>query len=185
MNRIVAVALLLLVISASAAAQVAPRCGAPDYRQFDFWLGEWTVHTADGTVVGHNEIQAMAGGCGLLEQWRGVRGGEGMSLNAFDPVLDRWTQRWVGAGAVLWLEGAVVDGAMVMTGPTPRPTPQGEFLDRITWTPLEDGRVRQFWEVSPDGGATWQPYFDGYYSRGVAGGGTPGNGGVKPRSFDF
>lgn len=183
MNRAIVVALLLM--SCSAAAQVAPRCAGPEYRQFDFWLGDWTVRTADGAVVGRNEIRTIAGGCGLIEHWRGARGDEGLSLNAFDPVVGRWTQRWVGVGAVLWLEGTVVDGAMVLVGSMPRPTPQGVMIDRITWTPLEDGRVRQAWEVSPDGGESWQPHFDGYYSRGVVGGGVPGNGGVKPRSFDF
>ncbi|MEX0900304.1 MAG: hypothetical protein WD081_06395 [Gammaproteobacteria bacterium] len=185
MNRLTAVVFVALLASGTAIAQDAPRCAAPEYRAFDFWLGDWTVRTADGTVAGRNEIQAMAGGCGLLEHWRGVRGGEGMSLNAFDPVLGRWTQRWVGAGVVLWLEGGLVDGAMVMVGPTPRQTPQGAFLDRITWTPLDDGRVRQFWEVSSDGGATWQPYFDGYYSRTAATGGGSDGSGLKPRSFDF
>lgn len=185
MSRTFAIVVLLLSVSFSTSAQVAPRCTGPEYRQFDFWLGDWTVRDADGAVIGRNEIRTMAGGCGLLEHWRGAGGGSGMSLNAFDPVLGRWTQRWVGAGVVLWLEGALVDGAMVLSGPTPRPTPQGPLLDRITWTPLADGRVRQAWEVSPDGGQTWQPYFDGYYSRGVVGGGVPGNGGVKPRSFDF
>lgn len=171
MNRTaIALTLWMLMPVVHADAQVAPRCMAAEYRAFDFWLGDWTVRTADGAVAGRNEIRAIAGGCGLLEHWHGVRGSEGMSVNAFDPVLGRWTQRWVGAGAVLWLEGGVVDGAMVLIGTVPRPTPQqGALLDRITWIPLEDGRVRQFWEVSPDGGATWQPYFDGYYSRRLTG----------------
>ena len=36
---------------------------------------------------------------------------------------------------------------------------------RITWTPLEDGRVRQHWQLSRDDGATWTTAFDGLYSR--------------------
>ena len=34
---------------------------------------------------------------------------------------------------------------------------------RGTWTPLADGRVRQFFEQSTDG-VEWTPWFDGYYS---------------------
>jgi hypothetical protein len=30
---------------------------------------------------------------------------------------------------------------------------------------LPDGRVRQHWETSKDGGATWTTAFDGYYRR--------------------
>jgi hypothetical protein len=30
---------------------------------------------------------------------------------------------------------------------------------------LDDGRVRQHWRASKDGGETWVTVFDGYYSR--------------------
>ena len=45
-------------------------------------------------------------------------------------------------------------------------SPQGnDIINRITWTPLEDGRVRQRWQASGDGGETWTEVFDGYYQR--------------------
>jgi hypothetical protein len=44
--------------------------------------------------------------------------------------------------------------------------PAGEaVVDRITWTPNEDGSVRQFCEISKDDGETWQVGFDGLYKR--------------------
>ncbi|MCJ7591455.1 MAG: hypothetical protein MUO51_08890 [Woeseiaceae bacterium] len=33
------------------------------------------------------------------------------------------------------------------------------------WTPLPDGRVRQFFEQSDDGGVTWVSWFEGFYTR--------------------
>jgi hypothetical protein len=33
------------------------------------------------------------------------------------------------------------------------------------WTPLADGRVRQFFEQSDDDGTNWTPWFEGFYSR--------------------
>jgi hypothetical protein len=42
-------------------------------------------------------------------------------------------------------------------------------VQRITWTPLPDGRVRQHWESTTDGGRTWSTVFDGYYTRRGAG----------------
>jgi hypothetical protein len=36
---------------------------------------------------------------------------------------------------------------------------------RVTWTPQPDGRVRQLWESSSDGGRTWTVVFDGLYAR--------------------
>jgi hypothetical protein len=34
---------------------------------------------------------------------------------------------------------------------------------RGTWTPMEDGVVRQHFEESSNGGQTWTTWFDGYY----------------------
>jgi hypothetical protein len=33
------------------------------------------------------------------------------------------------------------------------------------WSLLEDGRVRQLFEPSNDGGVTWTTWFEGYYTR--------------------
>ena len=38
-------------------------------------------------------------------------------------------------------------------------------MQRITWERLPDGRVRQLWESSKDGGTTWTVAFDGYYAK--------------------
>ncbi|MFW6088713.1 MAG: hypothetical protein ACODAB_03100, partial [Gemmatimonadota bacterium] len=147
----------------------AERCSAPEFRQFDFWLGRWEVRNPDGEVVGHNEIRRVSGGCGLLESWEGTGGGTGVSINSYDADLGRWTQRWVGGDATLWLEGGLEDGPdgerMTLAGTRPRTTPRGAVLDRISWRPLPDGRVRQVWEVSADEGETWRDMFVGLYTR--------------------
>lgn len=151
--------------AAPASDAVAERCNGPEFRQFDFWMGEWEVRDAEGEIVGHNTITRVARGCGLLENWQGATGGRGVSINTYDADRGRWTQRWVGAGSTLWLEGGLEDGRMVLAGTRPRSTPRGDVLDRITWTPLADGRVRQLWEVSPDGGESWRAIFEGFYTR--------------------
>jgi len=65
----------------------------------------------------------------------------------------------------LTLTGGLVTGKMVMEQREPAAADGKIQVQRITWTPLEDGRVRQQWEVSNDGGATWKTAFDGYYAR--------------------
>jgi hypothetical protein len=37
-------------------------------------------------------------------------------------------------------------------------------VNRITWSPLDGGKVRQLWETSKDKGVTWQTTYDGLYS---------------------
>lgn len=145
--------------------QLAERCTAAELRQFDFWLGEWDVRNAEGELLGSNEITRVARGCALLENWRGRAGGRGMSLNTYDGAAQKWTQRWVGDGASLWLEGGLESGSMVLRGTGKRDTPNGPVLDRLTWTPLPDGRVLQRWEISTDNGMQWRAVFEGYYER--------------------
>ena len=67
------------------------------------------------------------------------------------------------------LEGEFRNGAMVLQG-GPRTGRDGkQQIDRITWTPLPGGKVRQHWEVSADAGAHWTTAFDGLYTRDIAG----------------
>jgi hypothetical protein len=152
----------------SGITQMAERCRAAEYRQFDFWVGQWEVRNSDGVLLGRSDVQHVSRGCGILERWNGAAGGSGVSVNTYDAALGAWTQRWVGEGAVLWLQGGLEDDRMVLRGAGPRSTPQGTVLDRISWAPLPDGRVRQTWEVSADDGVTWRTSFEGLYSRALA-----------------
>lgn len=152
-------------VSAQTPKPKAPPAPPPEASHFNFWIGEWTVTTPDGKVAGSNKIERVSNGNGLLENWTSARGGHGKSLNAYNPTKKVWQQFWVGGdGMVLELSGGLNErGAMVMVGPSSAPN-QAE-LNRVTWTPNADGSVRQFWEVSTDGGTTWSVVFDGRYVR--------------------
>lgn len=141
-----------------------PACTAPEYRQFDFWLGDWEVWERDARA-GMNRIEAILDGCALQEQWTGSAGMHGTSLSAYSARDRRWHQTWLDdRGLLLRLEGGLVDGAMVLRGRAPGP--DGQPVDhRITWLPSSDGRVRQNWERRRDAGGTWETVFDGTYRR--------------------
>ncbi len=165
--------LLLLPLAAPVAAQdpvepaASAACAAPEHRQFDFWLGRWNVTSGDRTA-GSNEVRSIHGGCALQENWVGAGPGgiSGSSLNLYDRASGRWHQTWVDSGGnLLQLDGGLVDGAMVMVGEQAAAGGRGGIRHRITWTPAEDGSVRQLWEASQDGGANWSVLFDGLYQR--------------------
>jgi hypothetical protein len=163
--RLVSAAVLLLVASAAAAQQQPPAvgCAAPIARQFDFWAGHWEVRGAGGQLLGHNTIEVVEDGCVVLENWRGARGATGRSFNFVEN--GEWHQVWVAnnPNGALRLKGGLQDGAMVMRGTVVNR--QGATVhNRITWTPLENGDVRQLWETSTDG-STWQTVFDGRYVK--------------------
>ena len=143
-------------------AKPAP-CSAPEHRQFDFWLGDWEVKGPAGKVAGRNSISSIHGGCVLYESWKGIGGVTGTSFNVYDPGKKKWRQTWVDStGGVLDLEGELRDGRMVLAS---TPASKSDAINRITWERLPDGRVRQLWETSADGGTTWKVAFDGYYSK--------------------
>lgn len=145
-------------------AQAPARCDAPSFRQFDFWLGVWSVKDSAGHEIGANDVTREASGCALAEHWKGADGSTGTSVNYYDPSDGHWHQLWVGSGGlILHLRGTLDGGAMVLQDV--RATPKGAVHDRITWTPLSDGRVRQAWDISTDGGATWRRSFVGYYEH--------------------
>ncbi len=132
--------------------------------QFDFWIGEWTVTNPAGKLAGQSRIESIAGGAGLLETWTGNGGYSGRSLNVYHPAKKQWQQFWVGSdGGVLELTGNLVEGRMVLSAE--HDVKGKRQTERITWTPNPDGSVRQHWEQSTDGGATWITAFDGLYRR--------------------
>jgi hypothetical protein len=159
-------ALLLLALTAApaGAAPAASCADAAKSHQFDFWIGEWDV-IAGGGNAGINKIEPILGGCVLQENWRGAQGGEGTSLNFYNPDTGKWHQKWVWKGGkTLELEGGLENGKMVMAGQ--QQGADGKTTrNRITWTPNADGTVRQLWESSADDGKSWQVQFDGLYKR--------------------
>ena len=155
------------------AAKLAP-CSAPQYKEFDFWVGEWEVRSAAGQLLGRNRITKKYGGCVVVEEWEGAAGGGGTSFNFYDQPTMQWHQFWVDATGTNWLSsdkqgnpvtlrGGLRDGAMVLTShPDTLPS---IGLTRATWRPLPDAGVRQMFESSTDGGKTWTTSFDGFYRK--------------------
>ncbi len=134
-------------------------CSAPHYRDFDFWLGEWRVINSRTGAEATSSVTSGLGGCVVREEY--AQGDfAGSSLSFHDAVADRWHQTWVDSnGASLRLSGLLsAEGEMVLR------TEQGvNPAHRIAWTPLADGRVRQLWQTSRDGGEEWTVVFDGVY----------------------
>ncbi|MEM8964658.1 MAG: tetratricopeptide repeat protein [Acidobacteriota bacterium] len=136
-------------------------CNSEAHRAFDFWVGKWNVTNQQlNAPSGTNEITKIQGGCAIYENY--VNGNyTGNSVNMYDPARDVWTQNWIdNQGAPLYLEGTYEDGKMILSS-----DPEKSPVSRVTWTKLSDDKVRQLWEMSPDGGTTWQVAFDGLYER--------------------
>ena len=107
----------------------------------------------------------MLNGCAIYESWTGKSGYRGDSINFYDQAKDQWHQTWIDfAGNALYGDGSLVDGSMVLSG-FGKNTQGQDIINRITWTPNNDGTVRQHWESSSDNATTWTSVFDGLYTK--------------------
>lgn len=145
-------------------AEVAEGCDAPAYRQLDFRLGAFRVTTRTGQAAGSSLVESTLHGCLLVEYWTGAISGQGRAHYFYDRNDDRWHLVFVNdEGGRLIMTGRLVGGAMVFEGVNRF----GEFdgLQRMTWTPLPDGRISQQWDLSGGEGQPWKTVFLGYYAR--------------------
>jgi hypothetical protein len=144
-----------------------PCATAPERHRFDFWIGEWTVTTSpknDAAKGGSSLIQSVSGGCALLENWTSIKGGQGKSLNAYNPLVHEWQQYWIGQdGNVTEFRTSHFDGTSLsfLTDNGPGPN----LIGRLTFTPIDSDLVRQHYESSGDSGKTWTTVYDLYYHR--------------------
>lgn len=140
-------------------ATTTSACSEPEYRQFDFWIGDWDAFDVDNPekVVARNQVEAILGGCVVREDYRGASGAEGQSFSIYDASRKVWHQTWVtNRGVLLVIEGSFQDGEMVLSGADPA---RGGQVVRGVWKPVEGG-VRETAALSADGGKTWKPWFD-------------------------
>ncbi|MBT4522625.1 MAG: hypothetical protein HOC23_21720 [Halieaceae bacterium] len=140
-------------------------CANHNAHQFDFWVGNWEVKDGGGNLVGHNRVERILGGCAISENWQSSSDNRGVSYNFYDALTNSWHQTWVDdSGGSLFLDGGLHNGVMVLAGQ--RPGKEGGLIEHeISWTLLDDGRVKQHWRASRDGGKSWNDAFVGFYSR--------------------
>jgi hypothetical protein len=164
MRKTLILSTALILSAVVLVGQDTPKCSHAKSHEFDFWIGDWQVWSG-GEVAGSNSIQPMLDGCVLQENWLGARGSAGSSFNFYNPQSGQWQQFWVWRnGTTLELAGDYADGKMILEGHSVG-RDGSDAKNKITWYDNEDGTVRQHWEVSKDGGKTWETSFDGLYRR--------------------
>jgi hypothetical protein len=139
-------------------------CSTAEYRQFDFWVGNWDVYpTGHDQLIAHSFIENIYNGCGLRENWMPLKvENTGGSLNIYVPSEKAWRQTWIdSSGARVDFKGGWNGTVMILEGFW------GDFVSpgvgaivRMTYSKAVDGSVRQVGESSLDDGKTWAASFD-------------------------
>ena len=135
-------------------------CAAPEYHQFDFWLGDWDAFDVCSTVKNARlRVDRILDGCVIHENYQGADGHHGESFSVYDASRKLWHQTWVtNRGELLMIEGNFQNGKMVLSGSDLASTGQKREVRGI-WKPA-DGGVRETAVTSLDAGKTWNPWFD-------------------------
>ena len=154
-------ALVLLAAALPCAAAPAGACSAPQFRQFDFFAGDWDAYDAQspGKPIARNKVDIILEGCVIHEDYRQNDGLHGESYSIYDSARKVWHQSWVtDRGELLLLDGGMQGDRLVFTGE--QRTRDGKpSLLRGVWYRQGEG-VRETATRSLDGGKTWQPVFD-------------------------
>lgn len=158
-------------LTASATPGVDPKapCAGADYRQFDFWLGDWQVLDGKtGQAIAIDHIDALYGDCVIRQRLRFTgatyrRPGTpfplaGLSISRFDG--QQWLQIWADNqwGAIVLKGNRRDDGAIELNSVLPS---RGRDV-RLVWRPMADGvRIEQF--GAKTGSGAWERYEDLVY----------------------
>jgi hypothetical protein len=150
-------------------ANARPCAADPRFHAFDFWIGEWDVQPTGATrgPVGAGAtsiIEAQLDGCVIQENWIPIGGvGSGKSFNVFNTVTRQWEQYYVDTrGSITHYKGTFQpDGSLLYEAD------QFASSNKLRMTFFNQGpnQVRQFGQISTDGGKTWSPSFDLTYIR--------------------
>jgi len=160
---LIPLALCLAFVPQFASAQQSGCKNSPEYRQFDFWVGEWNVE-ANGKQAGTSSVQLILDGCVLFENWSGAKGGNGKSFNTYNSTTKKWQQFWVdNSGGSILFTGEFENGKLTYHSETLQPDGSTVF-GRMTFSALPEKKVHQVWEQSTDQGKTWTVAFDGIYT---------------------
>ena len=165
---------LFLALALLSAAPTIPSDPAPK-RQFDFWIGEWSVlnrhmdgsgRWAEGDTT-RARITPVCGGSAVLEEWAGPFRGtfqNGFSLRAWDPERERWTLLlfWTttGHGSFGTMSGSFRHGRGEFVS-----NPGGRQRMRYTFSDALADTVRWDSSATSDGGVTWKTDWIMEFSR--------------------
>lgn len=159
---------LLLILSLSIYSQQNKKapCDTNKHKEFDFWANDWNVYDTKGKLIGTNNILKMQNGCVMQENWESKVGpSKGTSYNYIDLKDNTWNQVWVdNSGFSLLLKGNLINGEMILKSDLIKGK-QGNYYNRITWTPNTDGSVTQVWEYIDKKGKIIQEAFRGIYKK--------------------
>lgn len=159
--------------SAPPQAVAAAPCAAAEFRQLDFWVGDWDAtwpaSPTSPAGKGTNRIEKILDGCVVSENFDGGGGAGGLvgkSYSTYNPRAKQWKQTWVDNQA----------SYMDFVGDFSRPDEKIFAMDsigrdgkpvkmRMVFFHIAHDSFDWRWEKSTDAGKTWSVQWPIHYTR--------------------
>ena len=172
MQKLITLLILSMLISTANAQSGKLPCSRPEYRQFDFWIGEWEAFGVNGKKAGDSKISLILDSCVILEEWTSASLQQGLryagkSFNTYNAATRQWQQTWVDntGGSNEYLQGKFEENKIIFSSSPFKFNKDTMAIRKITFTNLDPVKLRQHGEISKDKGATWATEYDLEYRR--------------------
>jgi hypothetical protein len=160
-----------LLFAANAQGGKLP-CSRPEYRQFDFWIGEWEAFSTNGKKAGDSKISLILDSCIILEEWTSASVQQGLryagkSFNTYNAATKQWQQTWVDnvGGTNEYMQGKFENKQIIFSSTPFKFSKDTMAIRKMTFTNLSAAKLRQHGEISKDNGITWSTEYDLEYRR--------------------
>ena len=147
-------------------------CSRPEYRQFDFWLGEWEAFGPNGQKGGDSKISLLLDSCIILEEWTSASVQQGLryagkSFNTYNATTKQWQQTWVDnvGGTNEYMQGKFDNNRIIFSSTPFKFNKDTMAIRRMTFTHLHADKLRQHGEISKDNGGSWATEYELEYRR--------------------
>lgn len=155
--------------TATSQTQPPAPCSGEEYRQLDFWVGEWKAswtnpNGSEGSgknIITKNEY----GDCVIYERFS-MPGFNGMSVSTYHAPLGKWRQSWVDdQGGYFALTGGLSDEEGIHFGlENTRLSETAPYL-RMIWQDVTEESFTWRWQRKADEASDWTDQWVINYSR--------------------
>lgn len=171
-HTVITFVVLIIGLTSAVSAQDVELSGLEAGRYYDFWIGTWELswEEQDGsTGRGTNTIRRILGGEVLEENFEAtegrMKGFSGKSWSVYDRRRGEWKQTWVDSqGSYLDFTGRTEGDKRIFR----REGLDGEgnrILQRMVFFNISRDSLTWDWEISRDGGESWELSWRIHYSR--------------------
>lgn len=172
MKKIITLIIFSTLLSAANAQSSKLPCSRPEYRQFDFWIGEWEAFGVNGKKAGDSKISLILDSCIILEEWTSASVQQGLryagkSFNTYNATTKQWQQTWVdnAGGTNEYMQGKFENNQIIFSSTPFKFSKDTMAIRKMTFTNLSPAKLRQHGEISKDNGITWATEYDLEYRR--------------------